>query len=100
MPVPPDTLLHWAAVKATTEDKLRYRGMWYGLALYEADTLRAAYETCDSTRTDLLTIAANEEQQRLRVEEQYRNLDRRTIPKGAAPWLVAVGLVIGLLLGR
>jgi hypothetical protein len=73
--------------------------MWYGLARYEADTLRTAYETCDSTKRNALTVAANEEEQRLRVEQQYRDLDRRTVPKSTVPWLVFAGLVLGFLLG-
>lgn len=98
--MPPDTLRHWAAIKGTTEDVLRDRTVWYALARTEADTLRKALATCDSTKRDALAIAANEEERRLNVERQYRDLNRRTVKKSRLPWYVLAGVVLGYLLTK
>ena len=100
IPVPPDTLRHWAAIKGTTEDVLRDRTLWYALARTEADTLRKALAACDSTKRDALGVAANEEERRLNVEQQYRDLDRRTVKKSRLPWYVLAGMVAGFLLAK
>lgn len=86
-------------MKATTEDLLHDRTVLYAVKRSEAYTLRTALATCDSTKSDALTIAANEEERRLRVEDQYRELDRRTVKKSALPWYVIGGLILGYLLG-
>jgi len=86
-------------VKAVTEGVLQDRTVLYATKRSEVYTLRDALATCDSTKQDALTVAANEEEQRLRVEQQYRDLDRRTVPKSTVPWLVFAGLVLGFLLG-
>lgn len=86
-------------MKATTEDLLHDRTVLYAVKRSEAYTLRTALATCDSTKSDAITIAANEEERRLRVEDQYRDLDRRTVKKSRLPWYLLAGAILGYLLG-
>lgn len=86
-------------MKSTTEGILQDRTLLYAVKRSEAYTLRTKLATCDSTKTDLITIAANEEEGRLNCERNYRELDRTTVKKSAVPWFVVAGLVLGFLLG-
>ena len=98
--MPPDTLRHWAAIKGTTEDILRDRAMWYGIARHEADTLRTALAACDSTKRDALGVAANEEERRLDGDRRDRDGGRRAGKEGRLPWYVIAGMVAGFLLAK
>lgn len=74
--------------------------MLLGVKVNEADTCAATVLLQDSTIEAQRKVHENDSTIIADVQRQFRELDRRTMPKGAAPWLIAAGFVIGFLLGR
>lgn len=87
-------------MKATTEEILRGRTALYALKMTEAGGCRFVVASKDSTITDLRRIAANEEERRKAVEQQYRELDKRTVPKSSLPWVALGAFILGFLVAK
>ena len=101
IPLPPDSLRHWATVKATTEDLLHDRTVLYAVKRSEAATLRAALATCDSTKAALGTIAANNSALNEECRAQYKDLDRRVKRGRLGRTLRDIGIAVAaFLVGR
>lgn len=94
IPLPPDTLRHWATVKATTEDLLHDRTVLYAVKRSEAYALRTALATCDSTKAALGTIASNDSSLNAECRRQYVDLSKKT--KRSA-WAFRFAVILSLI---
>lgn len=87
-------------MKETLQDQRNLNGMFRGKCEEQARKARAIIAAQDSTHRADSTRVANLEALQGACVEQYKDLDRRTVPKSAIPWYVLVGLVAGWLLAR
>lgn len=98
--MPPDTLLHWATVKASTEGSLTDYKVLYVLKREEAETCGETVLAMDSTIVDLRATVSNDSAVVADKDRQYGELKRRTVPKSALPWYVVAAFIVGYLLAK
>lgn len=98
--LPPDTLDHWWSVKETLQDQRNVNGIFRGKCEEEARKARTIILAQDSTIQADSTLLANKTGLLDDCTRQYKELDRRTVPKSAIPWYVLLGLAVGALLAR